>query len=730
MCTHIHSKDMEVDESNPYRQCSEVRYMGDYGFIGRVDAIQKLEQAVQKESAAILIHGVTGVGKTSLLRCFMRWMFNTDCLRYGGDNFWFQFEDIYSAEQVIERMLLVTGVDNIIPTNIEGKIEFLANKFNKWQHFIVWDNFESAFTVTGVNNSARLTERDKELLIQFIHMLRGGQSKVFITSISPENWLPLSDCQRVQLNGLEEEDLWSYCIAVSDSFGLAIDKSDKKLYELLNRLDGNPLSVRVALFCLANFAFTPQELLATLDNSYDEKTTIIYSLLSVFIQNIDNSFTRFLSLLGLHEYFIDTTFLSDMTGNPDDNAFIEQLFDLLSKTGLCRNIHGPVNDLTCEAGMYSINPALGMFLQNVFPASEDTQHAFVYGLMKLVDIIIHEKFYGVLAKFGVNLQRAIKIAKKMDMEEELLVLMLGSAVYTDNHRQFAETTRKYGQMAETAKSYGNMEWEAVAYHQMGNIAYELHDFEAALVCYKQSLEINLKTGNERMEAHNYHQLGNIAYLCWDFATAAHWYKQALPLKLKQIDNHDKTISYPQPGMIAINIRDFSFFDKWCKQMLGLIQLRGDEADMPTAYPKLPMLQSLIGDTEDSSKINMAVGVYFSRLMQIEQLHTKNDKKGDTKPSIYHHFGMITKDRNDFDTATKLGNQLLEISLKLDNDTAAAEVYRHIGSTASRQMDYDVAIKWLEQSLAIYLRHGNEYVINIIRQEITSIKARSLKDKRR
>ncbi len=56
----------------------EARKLGDDGFIGRQQAVQQLERArLRQPQAAFLIHGMAGVGKTTLAKGFLHWLRDT-----------------------------------------------------------------------------------------------------------------------------------------------------------------------------------------------------------------------------------------------------------------------------------------------------------------------------------------------------------------------------------------------------------------------------------------------------------------------------------------------------------------------------------------------------------------------------------------------------------------------------------------------------------------------------
>ena len=73
-----------------------------HGFVGRDGAVLALERAMHRKPAGLLIQGLGGIGKTTLARGFLQWLHATNGL--GKGCFWFTFQDIRSAEFVMNRM--------------------------------------------------------------------------------------------------------------------------------------------------------------------------------------------------------------------------------------------------------------------------------------------------------------------------------------------------------------------------------------------------------------------------------------------------------------------------------------------------------------------------------------------------------------------------------------------------------------------------------------------------
>src|SRR5262249_51326702 len=118
-----------------------------YGFVGRDGAILDLERALRRKPAGVLIHGLGGVGKTTLCRHFLRWLEQTGGL--GDGVFWFKFSDIRSAEFMFDRLGEQLVGPNFPALLAAQKLDTLEAVCKKRYLLIVWDNFESAKGIAG-----------------------------------------------------------------------------------------------------------------------------------------------------------------------------------------------------------------------------------------------------------------------------------------------------------------------------------------------------------------------------------------------------------------------------------------------------------------------------------------------------------------------------------------------------------------------------------------------------
>ena len=539
----------------------EAKELGDYGFIGRERAVLDLERALRLQpQAGLLIHGMAGIGKTTLVKGFLHWMNDTNGLQYPP--FWFHFDDIRSAEFVINRLLSAFFDTSALAAPMDQKINALIQVLSKDSFLLVWDNFESAAGIAGTEVAPQLPTADRQVLDKLLTGLRGGKTKVLITSRSPEKWLSIQTCFRLPLGGLAGEERWQYCNAVVRDLGLTVDRSDPSYADLMQLLGGHPLAMRAVLLRLPEI--DAAGLKKQLEQGFagaegDESSRRIDAALNVLTAGFPPEFNTALQFIGLHQRNVDIDCVEAMSKAAEaaiGKDTLRTAFAALENAGLLHHL---------GRGIYSMHPALSGFLRGHYEASDPVRHGFVYFMGSFADSLAAKQFHEQRVPFAVHggsFHHALALARQSNSAQGIAALTQALAAYSQNSRDYSSAQRLFAELAEHDVQYGNGKGEAAAYHQLGIIAEEQRDFKTAESWYKKSLAIKEKQGDEHGAASTYHQLGIIAEEQRDFKTAESWYKKSLAIKEKQGDEHGAASTYGQLGLMAMAKGEHGIAGQW------------------------------------------------------------------------------------------------------------------------------------------------------------------------
>ncbi len=227
---------------------------------------------------------------------------------------------------------------NAMAAPLETKVKALAEALRENPFVLVWDNFESASGLAGTE-AANLSESDREMLKDFLLQLRGGRSRVLITSRGREEWLTKA-CFPLNLEGLRGEELWEYCQSVVDDLGLTLRRDDEDLEKLLEFLGGNPLLIKALLSRLPEFS--PVALVKEIQEEFkgpegDESGRRVQAVMAVFSRGFPAEFGPILQLTGLHELFVDSDYVEIMlksSGRAEALGHVKNCFANLEAAGL------------------------------------------------------------------------------------------------------------------------------------------------------------------------------------------------------------------------------------------------------------------------------------------------------------------------------------------------------------------------------------------------------------
>lgn len=398
-----------------------------YGFIGRDAALLQLERALRRPPAGILIHGLAGVGKTTLARGLVQWLRDTEGL--GEGCFWFTFNDIRSSEYVFNRLVEALFGTDAMAADVDRKQAALVEVFKQRRFILVWDNFESATGIPGTALEARLPEPDRQRLRDFLGKLRGGASKIIITSRGPETWLGSDRCFPLSLGGLQGEERWEYCATILRDLGLDADQQDAGLKTLMDLLDGHPLAMRALLPRLrevgAGVLADQLQGRIRVEPGSDPLQARLFAALEFVEEALPVELQPLLLPLGLHERFVDTNHLRRMAQQADSRfgqSDINRLFGILEMSGLLRPL---------EQGIHEMHPALTGFLRVRPVAAQEVgqqnawRRAFVDMMGLLADYLtpkpLHEQRW-TFRWHGINFHTALAEAEELGMDTAFAIL--------------------------------------------------------------------------------------------------------------------------------------------------------------------------------------------------------------------------------------------------------------------------------------------------------------------
>ncbi|HZT40602.1 MAG TPA: CHAT domain-containing protein [Chthonomonadaceae bacterium] len=549
----------------------------DFGFIGRDGVMLDLERAFQKETV-VLLQGMAGVGKTEAAMGFARWRAETGGL--DGPIFFFKFEQYLPLSQVYDR------VGQVFQPTIKAQLQVEWHLLDAKQRrslaldilkqipcLLIWDNFEPVAGFPKGTPSQWTAEEQKELR-DFLRDLRGGQTKVLLTSRRDEPWLG-KIYRRVEVGGLKLVEAQELAVRVLQRAGLD-DRQIKTLpayNDLLRYLRGNPLAIQVVLPELKRMQ--PDALLKALqageaplpkeDSDLGREHSLAASL-TYRLDALDTSLRQRLGLLWLFQGFVDADILAAM-------CRAEEIPDLLE--GLGRDEWIGILDTVAEVGLlrqagegyYTVHPALPWFFhdlaQQAFPGLQDRLEQIFSAVYSGYGSFLNNLFQSnarmaidLLQAEEGNLIYALHLARQYGQWDAIAGILYGLNRLLDTQGRWVEWERLVTELeAETADANGEplpgreYLWLALLGHRQ-EIAQYQRDFETQERIVHRLKEHYERAGDDRNHAVALHQLGRIAEERRQFEEAERWYRQSLAIKEHIGNEHGQASTLHQLGRIA------------------------------------------------------------------------------------------------------------------------------------------------------------------------------------
>jgi tetratricopeptide (TPR) repeat protein len=572
-----------------------------------------------------------------------------------------------------------------------------------------------------------LAEADRDDLQGFLADVAapGGAGVVIVTSRSPESWLG-DGVGRLPLGGLGTLDRAAYTDQLLDATpDIGARRADRAFGQLLEWLDGHPLSMRLVLPHLATTE--PAVLLGALQGTHplptgiDEqqgRTTSLAASLAYSFDHLPASDREHLVVLSLLQGVADVDvlgILSALDTTParfrgmDARAW-QGVLDRAAGLGLLNPIGG---------GMYALHPALPAYLSALWRSSqpqEDSDDEVQSAKSALVDA---HAGLGLWLEQQISTQEASFAMAVIDRQRRNLGHFLGDALATerwDEAYQIANPLNTYWLargLTEEAQAWSERvrlatETPAGDPPPLASPAGDLWLFVVGNLANRDLLAGDLSRGErtylEMLEAFRaqpagrsrqqglattLHNLGYVAQARGQMDEAEDWYRQSLTIEEELGNRSGVTSSHFQLGRVAQERGRLDEAEDWYHRALTVREELGDRPGQAKLHYQLSIIADLrqrLDEAEDWCRRGLTIR---------EEL---GDRPGQARG--YHQLGAIAQGRGRLDEAEDWYRRSFTIMEELDDRIGLAAGYGQMGFLAEARQEMLDALRWTARCAAL------------------------------
>ena len=696
----------------------------DFGFIGRDNVILELERAFRKNNI-VLLEGMAGVGKTETSAAFARWLAETGGL--DGPMFFFRFERYLPVSQVCDKVGITfnqtirqqIGKDWHILDDAQRR-QVALTVLKQIKCFIIWDNFEPvAGFPTGTPST--WSQEDQNDLRGFLNDLRGGATKVLITSRRNEDWLG-KIYNKVELRGLRLHESQELAVKVMEHAVIKpnVIRELPDYNALLKYLAGNPLAIQVIIPELSRIK--PDALLSTLksgtanladDDKREGREHSLAASLSYRLDALDPTLRKRLGVLALFQGFVDVdvlAFISQVDNSPelikglDENDWI-RILDPAAEIGLLRKI---------GQGYYTIHPAVPWFLHNLateaFPGEEsdaltkafcEAYGAYSSFLYRLRNSNTQIAITRLTIEEG-NLMHTVRLSQDRGLWDDLERVLCGINQLLTLRGRWVEWEKIVADLepmtqgSDSGPLPGRESLWLSLLKDQSQLAMQRRDFIAAETIYCRLKEHYERVGDERGLAVEFYNLGRIAEEYRRFNEAEEWFKRSMEIVERIEDAEGQANNLYQFGVIALERREFEEAEGWYKCSLEIREQMGDERNQAYTLHQLGRIAQERREFDEAER-------WYKRSLEIKE--RLGDELG--QASTLYHLGTIAQEHREFNIAEALYKSSLDLVERIGDERGQAFSLHQLGIIAVEYGKYEESREWYNRSLEIMERIGDE-----------------------
>ncbi|MEE3717251.1 tetratricopeptide repeat protein [Tumidithrix elongata RA019] len=707
-----------------------------YGFVGRDLEILKIEKALLKWNA-LLLRGMGGTGKTTLLKYLHQWWVATD---FAKDAFYFGYDEkAWTLEQIIfaigKQVYDRFEQAKFAAMNLVAQLQKLVQKLKSENYVLMLDNLES---VTGQQLAIMntLNESQQNDLRNFLRQLVGGKTKVVLGSRSGEEWL--KDVFKSNIYGLQGLDLEARTLLADRILEQHVApeliepvRADEDFKRLMKVLAGYPLAMEVVLANLKRQ--TPKQILAALqaadidldkgsDKDGGDKTSSILKCVEYSHSNLSESAQKLLLCLAPFSGFIWRDALPNYAAELQKlEAF--QDYDFANFEGALQEAinWGLLSPMMAEDERFlTIQPVFPYFLQvRLNEVEATTREAMREGFK------IH---YRNLASFSSNLMRSKDSQERQlgificRLEYENLYTALrisldkqeSISIYFCLDKYFEVINNSEGwlkiaeQVNQTMEKYpsklieGELGEEVMlVLESLSNTYLRTNQYEQSKLISEKELKVleSIQTLGEKRrsqyKATIYHQLGIAAHGLRQWDEAKQYYLNALEIG----DRYSQANTYHQLGGVALELQQWDEAKQYYLNALEIKVEFSDRYSQANTYHQLGRVAQELRQWEEAKQNYLnALDIYVEFSDRYLQAGT------------YNNLGMVAHGLRQWEEAKQNYLKALEIKVEFSDRYSQASTYHNLGIVALDTGEIEEAKQNYLIALEIYLEFRDKYSI--------------------
>jgi len=398
--------------------------------------------------------------------------------------------------------------------------------------------------------------------------------------------------------------------------------------------------------------------------------------------------------IALHRGFVDADYLAVMASAVDEKWTVEDVDEFMEE------LEGRGLAWDFGSGIFGLNPELTERLaaRPDLIEQEAWVEQFVRAMAGLSNWLAPLDWSEQRAPYQVhrfNLRQALLHARRLEMADELLVLLQVSAECARNAGLLDEAAALYDEVLAGVEESAEPEAKAAACHQRGLVAQQQRKYDDAERWFRRALEIEEEIGDSHGAAMSEHQLARLEQERGHLEEAESLFLRAVTGLEEAGDAEHAAIAWRQLGRLAQDRGD----RVRAKRLYELSLERAEDCEnifeQANTLHQLGVLAQQFRDFAEAKR----------RYQQAIELRdgggAGRNRSSDDAAATYHQLGTLAMEQGDLGEAERLLRRSYGSERRQGNNAGAAATLAVLGLLAARQGDFPVAGRRLVRAATVF-----------------------------